>query len=147
MIIVNRIDDETYDVEVIAEENTSEHDDFLGLNFPKWDIPTQAREIMLRLPLRMITDVDQTPVPVQAASADLPPLDLSLAQLRGVSPVHVEYLRNMEVEATMTLSIVVKGKLWGIISFHNYAPMVPPPRVRAVCLPFIEYFNVKLALL
>ncbi|MEO1490875.1 MAG: HWE histidine kinase domain-containing protein [Pseudomonadota bacterium] len=138
---------EDWSGEVIAEENTSEHDDFLGLNFPKWDIPTQAREIMLRLPLRMITDVDQTPVPVQAASADLPPLDLSLAQLRGVSPVHVEYLRNMEVEATMTLSIVVKGKLWGIISFHNYAPMVPPPRVRAVCLPFIEYFNVKLALL
>jgi light-regulated signal transduction histidine kinase (bacteriophytochrome)/CheY-like chemotaxis protein len=138
---------EDWSGEVVAEENISDHDGFLGLRFPKWDIPTQARAIMQRLPLRMITDIDQEPVPVQAVSAELPPLDLSIAQLRGVSPVHMEYLRNMGVQATMTLSIVVKGKLWGIISFHNYAPKVPTPRVRAICLPFIEYFNIKLTLL
>lgn len=131
--------------EVVAERNNSGREDFLNLCFPHWDIPKQARAIMLKLPLRMLPDIKADPVPLRAASDDLPPLDISLAHLRGMSRVHVQYLENMGVRATMTLSIVVEGKLWGLIAFHNYDPMVPAPRLRAIVLPFIDYFNVKLA--
>ncbi|MEM9341654.1 MAG: HWE histidine kinase domain-containing protein [Pseudomonadota bacterium] len=131
--------------EVVAERNNSGHEDFLNLCFPAWDIPTQAREIMMRLPMRMIVDARAEPVPIRAATEGLPPLDISIAHLRGVSPVHLQYLHNMGVQASMTLSIIVDGKLWGIISFHHYAPMIPSPRTRAVLQPFIEYFNVKLS--
>lgn len=135
---------EDWSGEVVAESNSSEHDNFLNLCFPKWDIPTQVREIMLRLPLRMITDARAEPVKISAANSDLPPLDIFAAHLRGVSPIHLTYLHNMGVQATMTLSIIVEGKLWGIISFHHYDTMVPSPRFRAIATPFIEYFNVKL---
>ncbi len=136
---------EDWSGEVVAERNMSEHEDYLGLSFPRWDIPTQARAIMLKLPLRMITDVHAQPIPIRAVSKDLPPLDISQAHLRGVSPIHLKYLHNMGVASTMTLSIVVDGKLWGLVSFHHYAPKVPTARVRAIAVPFIQYFNVKLA--
>lgn len=136
---------EDWSGEVVAERNMTEHEDFLGLSFPQWDIPRQAREIMLKLPMRLIADATAEPQPILAASDDLPPLDISLAHVRGVSPIHLQYLHNMKVAASMTLSIVAEGALWGIISFHHYQPKIPSPRTRAIAQPFIQYFNVKLA--
>ncbi|MEM7524933.1 MAG: HWE histidine kinase domain-containing protein [Pseudomonadota bacterium] len=130
--------------EVLAEARRSSLESLLGLRFPSWDIPAQARAIMAKIPLRFIQDVDQVPAPLFAASPDAPPLDISLAASRGVSPVHVQYLRNMGVRGTMTLSVIVEDQLWGIISFHNLHPRVPPPALREILINFGSIFSGKL---
>lgn len=135
--------DEAANGEVLAEVKRSPQEPFIGLRFPHWDIPAQARAIMAKIPLRFIQDTDQTPVPV-LAPAGSPPLDMTLAEVRGVSSVHLEYLRNMGSAATMTLSIVVEGALWGMISFHHSRPKVPAPGLRDVLVSFVDVFNGKL---
>ncbi|WP_300057356.1 HWE histidine kinase domain-containing protein [uncultured Roseobacter sp.] len=131
--------------EVLAEERRAGLESFEGLHFPKWDIPKQARDIMCRVPLRLIANIADDPVPILQATADLPPLDISLAQLRGVSKVHLQYLRNMGSDATMTLSVVLDGDLWGIISFHHMQPKVSPPEIRQMLADaFLPVFCLKL---
>ncbi|MFK7875518.1 MAG: HWE histidine kinase domain-containing protein [Paracoccaceae bacterium] len=136
--------DAAWNGEVIAEHAAPGLEPYLGLRFPHWDIPSQARAMMLKFPLRFIADVDAEPIPILASSEDLPPLDISLAQLRGVSPIHNEYLRNMGVRSTMTLSILVEDKLWGIISFHHRKPKVPPVNLRQVCAALAPLIGTKL---
>ncbi|MGB6229656.1 MAG: HWE histidine kinase domain-containing protein [Litorimonas sp.] len=110
------------DGEVVAESRASHADSFLGLRYPAWDVPTQARALQIRNPVRMLSDVHQSPVPMLALTPDLPPLDMGLAHLRGISPIHVEYLHNMGVGATMTLGLIVGGRLWGMFSCHHMSP-------------------------
>jgi light-regulated signal transduction histidine kinase (bacteriophytochrome) len=85
------------------------------------DIPEQARELYTRKLLGFIPDVSYSPVPLLALEQG-PPLDMSLCVLRSVSPVHLEYLRNMQVAATLTISLVIYGKLWGMIACHHGKP-------------------------
>jgi len=104
---------------------------FLGLRFPATDIPSQARAMYADSKIRVLTDVQAEPDTL------LPPrlpngaaLDQSHSLLRGFSTVHQTYLRNMGVRATMSLSIVCDGKLWGLIACHHYQPKIPPYHVR-----------------
>jgi light-regulated signal transduction histidine kinase (bacteriophytochrome) len=136
--------DQDYNGEVISETKRARMEPFIGLRFPSYDIPQRARDIMAKLSLRFIEDVDQDPVPLLAARKDLPPLDISFAATRGVSPVHMEYLRNMGSKSTMTLSVVVRGDLWGIISFHHGRPNVPTAKLRNVLSKFLPIFTSKL---
>lgn len=136
--------DHEFNGEVIAETCRASMPSFEGLRFPHWDIPEQARAIMKKVPLRVIEDVEQAPVPLVAADADLPPLDITLAACRGVSPVHLEYLTNLGSKATMTLNIVVEDRLWGIISLHNRSRKVPPAMLREVLKSFVPVFAAKL---
>ena len=120
--------------EVIAEAREPGLPPFLGLHYPASDIPAQARALFLLNWLRMIPDVDYRPVRLLAATADLGPLDLGRTPTRAVSPIHLEYLRNMEVRATLTVSIIHRGKLWGLIACHQYSgPKLPGPEVRSAC--------------
>ena len=139
--------DPQWNGEVVAETCHRTMEPYLGLRFPQWDIPAQARAIMAKLPLRFIQDVDQTPVPLQPARGDLPPLDITLATARGVSQVHMQYLRQMGVKATLTLSVTVEDRLWGIISLHHRRPRVPPAQQREVLVAFLGLFCTKLAAL
>ena len=109
--------------EVIAERVRSGVESFLGLRYPATDIPQQARALLLRNPVRVLMDVGAAPSPL-VLSADEPdtPLDLSMSVLRAHSIMHVEYLQNMGVGSTMTLSLVRDGKLWGMISCHHMVP-------------------------
>jgi len=136
--------DEAFNGEVVAEALRSGMEPFLGLRFPNHDIPPQVRAIMARLPLRMIADVDAVPSPILAADATLPPLDISLAAVRGVSPVHLQYLRNMGSRSTMTLSLMVSGALWGLISFHHDHPKVPVASLRQVLTRVLPVIGGKL---
>ncbi|WP_299957434.1 HWE histidine kinase domain-containing protein [uncultured Roseobacter sp.] len=136
--------DHEFNGEVISETCRSSMPSFAGLRFPHWDIPEQARAIMKKVPVRLIEDVDQVPVPLVAAGADLPPLDITLAACRGVSPVHMQYLTNLGSKATMTLNIVVEDRLWGIISLHNRSRKVPPATLREVLKSFVPVFSAKL---
>lgn len=129
--------------EVIAESVAEGTDSFLGLNYPRTDIPQQARELYIRNRFRIISDVRAAPVPIEPGLAeDGEPIDLSLSTLRSVSPVHIEYLTNMGVDASLSISIVVGGKLWGLFACHHYAPRVLPYTLRTGAELFSELFSL-----
>jgi light-regulated signal transduction histidine kinase (bacteriophytochrome) len=109
--------------QVIAEALRPGMDPFLGLHYPASDIPAQARALYKRQWLRVITDTNYRSVPLMPGfGPDGLPLDLSLSTLRSVSPVHIEYLHNMNVQATMTVSIMRGDELWGLIACHHSEP-------------------------
>ncbi len=109
--------------EVIAEVAKKGLETFLGLHYPASDIPQQARALYTRNWLRIIADIDAKPVPlVSTATHSASLLDLSMSTLRSVSPIHVEYLQNMGVGASMSISILRDGKLWGLFACHHYSP-------------------------
>jgi serine phosphatase RsbU (regulator of sigma subunit)/GAF domain-containing protein len=120
-VMVYRFDRE-WNGEVIAEAKADHLNTFLGLHYPSTDIPAQARELYRRNWLRVIPDIGYAAVPLVPAvdPATGEPLDLSTSTLRSVSPIHVEYLANMGVHASMSVSIVVGGQLWGLIACHHY---------------------------
>jgi light-regulated signal transduction histidine kinase (bacteriophytochrome) len=123
--------DEDWNGTVIAEDRNDALPSYLDLRFPASDIPAQARELYRRNRLRIIPDATYTPVPVGPAGAA--PLDLSKSVLRSVSPVHCEYMRNMGTMASMSISLLIDGNLWGLISCHNAAPRRVSAHVRAAC--------------
>ncbi|WP_051469099.1 SpoIIE family protein phosphatase [Mycolicibacterium tusciae] len=121
--------DEDYNGEVVAEAKREELNSFLGLHYPSTDIPAQARALYEKSWLRLIDDVGYTPAPlVPAADPERGvPTDLTHATLRSVSPIHIEYLQNMGVHASMSISLLRQGRLWGLIACHHYAgPHLPP---------------------
>lgn len=110
--------------EVIAESAEAGIESFLGLHYPASDIPRQARALYERNWLRIIPDIEAVPSPIQPALDPAgQPLDLSQSVLRSVSPVHIEYLRNMGVRASMSVSILREGRLWGLFACHHYSPV------------------------
>ena len=139
--------DEDFNGAVIAECCAPDMEPLLGLRFPHWDIPPQARKIMETVPLRFIADVDAEPSPILAAGADLPPLDMSQGHLRGVSPVHLQYLRNLGSRATLTLSVLQDGRLWGMVSFHHRSPRAPSAELRALLTHMAPLITARLGLL
>ena len=118
--------------EVVAEHTSPEYQQkYLGLRFPASDIPSQARALYLINKMRVLADVEASMdnlVPPRLPNGQ--PLDQSHCMLRGLSPVHLSYLRNMGVRATMTLSIVCDGALWGLIACHHHRPRTPPEQIR-----------------
>ena len=137
--------DHTGSGEVVAEAAKSSIGSFLGLHYPATDIPKQARELYKRSLLRVITDIESEPVPVvpaHDANGDL--LDLSLSVLRSVSPIHIEYLRNMGVRASMSISLIVEGELWGLIACHHYSPRCPSFERRSVAELFAQLFSMRI---
>ncbi len=129
-VMVYRFDKE-YNGEVFAESCREDLEPFLGLHYPHTDIPPQARELYMKNLLRLIADINYTPVPLYTIDgAPDKNLDLSLAILRSTSPIHVEYLQNMGVGATLTISLIHQGRLWGLIACHHYSPKNLSPEVR-----------------
>ncbi|MGY5851013.1 ATP-binding protein [Salegentibacter sp. F14] len=129
-VMVYRFDKE-WNGEVVAEEKEENLESWLGLHYPASDIPAQSRELFLKHPVRIIADVNYSPVPIYPEISPLnsQPLDLSKSELRGVSPIHIEYLKNMKVGASLTAAVIVSGKLWGLVACHHY------------CAKFIDYFQ------
>jgi two-component system, chemotaxis family, sensor kinase Cph1 len=120
---------------VIAEDKLESLSSFLGLNYPKSDIPKQARQLYLLNWLRLIPDINYQPTPLipEKNPVTKQSLDLSLSVLRSVSPIHIEYLQNMGVIATLSISLIKDQKLWGLIVGHNYTPKYLNHEVRAAC--------------
>lgn len=121
--------------EVLAERIDAGYHSYAGHRFPASDIPAQARALYITNHIRLIPDANYDPVPLLAAGGAPDPagLDLSFAALRSVSPVHLEYMRNMGTLASMSVSIVVRGRLWGLISCHDHAPKYLPFQSRVAC--------------
>ena len=109
---------------VLAEAKDDHMESFLGLHFPASDIPRQARELYKLNLVRLIADVDSHPCRI-LSEPDWPadqPLDLTYSVLRAVSPIHIQYLKNMGVQASMSISLLYKGELWGLIACHHLTP-------------------------
>lgn len=127
--------DEEWNGEVVGEARAAEAESFMGMHFPASDIPAQARRLYERNPLRLI--VDSRAVASPLVPAHLPgrdrPIDLSCSVLRSVSPVHLEYLRNMGVGASMSISLLRNGKLAGLVACHHTKPLHVPANVRGLC--------------
>ncbi|WP_225896816.1 HWE histidine kinase domain-containing protein [Brevundimonas goettingensis] len=131
--------------EVVAEAVRAGIGRFMGLHYPASDIPAQARELYRRNLLRVITDVNAPAVPVlPQRDENGRPLDLSLSVLRSVSPIHIEYLKNMGVGASLSISIIVEGRLWGLFACHHYSPRCPTFERRSVAELFSQMFSMRL---
>ncbi len=132
-VLVYRFDPD-WNGHVVAESNSGKLPLYLGLRFPAGDIPAQARELYSINRLRIIPNATYVPVPILSVDdANSPPLDLSLSQLRSVSPVHLEYMRNMGTMASMSVSIMVEGRLWGLIACHSAQPHLVSHATREMC--------------
>ena len=131
--------------EVVGEACKSGIGTFKGLHYPASDIPQQARALYKRNLLRIITDVNAKSVSITPQLDEFGrPLDLSLAMLRFVSPIHIEYLKNMGVGASLSISIVVDGELWGLFACHHYSPRTPSFQMRSVSELFAQMFAMRL---
>ena len=130
---------------VVAEAARAGIGSFLGLRYPASDIPKQARALYVRNPFRVIADIAAQPVPIVPQRDEAgAPIDLSLAVLRSVSPIHIEYLKNMGVGASLSISIIIEGKLWGLFACHHYGPRNPSFERRSVAELFGQMFAFKL---
>lgn len=118
--------------DVVAESVRDDLPPYLGRRYPAADIPQQARRLYVINTIRIIPDIGYTAVPVLAAP-DLPNLDMSHGVLRSVSPIHVEYLQNIGVAASMSVSLVIGGRLWGMIACHHLSPLLVPYSIRMAC--------------
>ena len=111
---------------VLAEDRRPDLHSFVNHHFPASDIPQQARALYIRNLLRVIPDVNYVAAVLQPAWQGNAPLDMSDSILRSVSPIHLQYLRNMGVAASASISIVKDGVLWGLIACHNETPKSEP---------------------
>ncbi|PVB62452.1 HWE histidine kinase domain-containing protein [Labrenzia sp. 011] len=131
---------------VIAEQRLDRQKKYDGMMFPASDIPVQARALYKRSLLRLIADVnDEGSAIVPGAGVDGVPLDLSLAVTRSVSPIHIEYLRNMGVEASMSVSIMKDGELWGLFACHHDSPRYIDYERRTAVEMFAHMFSYELS--
>lgn len=105
--------------EVVAEERNADLETWFGLHYPATDIPEQARNLYKQNFTRLISNVYETTIPI--LSLEEQPADLSNSTLRAVSPVHIQYLKNMGVVSSFSVSIIVDDELWGLIACHNYS--------------------------
>ncbi|WP_142849412.1 ATP-binding protein [Telmatospirillum sp. J64-1] len=144
-VLIYRFDEE-WNGMVIAEDRNEHLPSYLDLRFPASDIPEQARELYRINRLRLIPDAAYQPVPL------VPPLDpetgkaldLSFSVLRSVSPIHLEYMRNMGIPASMSFSVIQGERLWGLISCHNHVPAVVPFGIRTACDLFSQVYAVQI---
>lgn len=131
---------------VAAEDAVAGLESFLGLHYPASDIPKQARELYRRNWLRAITNIDYVAAPLLPPinRRTRQPIDMSHCDLRSVSPIHLEYLRNMGVGASLSASIVCQDKLWGMLVLHHYSPRHASADLRVACETFAQILSLHI---
>lgn len=145
-VLIYRFEEEGHG-QVIAEATSPDMDVFQGLFFPASDIPEQARELYRTNWLRIIPNADYQPVPlVPKLRPDTgQPLDLSFASLRSVSPIHCQYMKNMGVLSSMSISLLKGDKLWGLISCGNRQPLHVPHELRSACQTIGQVLSLQIS--
>ncbi|MGE0037484.1 MAG: GAF domain-containing protein [Xanthobacteraceae bacterium] len=147
-VMVYRFDDEGHG-EVFSEQRKPQLESYLGNRYPASDIPQIARRLYVRNRVRVLTDVNYAPSHLIPRLSPLSgrDLDMSLCFLRSMSPIHVQYLKNMGVCATLVVSLVVGGRLWGLIACHHYVPRFVHFEMRAVSELLAEAVATRIAAL
>ncbi|WP_439879132.1 ATP-binding protein [Pseudomonas prosekii] len=145
-VLIYRFEEEGHG-QVIAEATSPDMEVFQGLFFPASDIPEQARELYRTNWLRIIPNADYQPVPlVPKLRPDTGlPLDLSFASLRSVSPIHCQYMKNMGVLSSMSISLLKGDKLWGLISCGNRQPLHVPHELRSACQTIGQVLSLQIS--
>ncbi|MBD2337916.1 response regulator [Calothrix sp. FACHB-156] len=131
---------------VVAEENANHLNSYLGLHYPASDIPQQARQLYYNSWLRLIPNVNYQPASLIPANNPIngTPLNLSHANLRSVSPLHIEYLQNMGVAASMSISLINEKRLWGLIACHHHTPKFVDYETRKACEFLGQFASIEL---
>ncbi len=147
-VMVYRFDDDGHG-EVFSESREPHLEAFLGNRYPASDIPQIARRLYIHNRVRMLVDVGYEPVGLTPRLSTISgrDLDMSLCSLRSMSPIHIQYLKNMGVGATLVVSLVVGGKLWGLVSCHHYTPRFVPYETRSICELLAEAIATRIAAL
>ena len=147
-VMIYRFDDEGHG-EVFSEEREPALEAYLGNRYPASDIPQIARRLYERNRIRVLVDVEYEPVPLMPRLSPISgeELDMSLCFLRSSSPIHVQYLKNMGVRATLVVSLMVSGRLWGLVSCHHYVPRFVHFEERAVCELLAEAVATRISAL
>ena len=137
--VVMYVFDAAWHGEVVAEAVRAGCTTYLGLRFPNTDIPAQARALYAKTAYRAVVDVDYTPVPLVSEATHAAPLDLSHCSLRSISPIHREYMRNMQAQASLSFSVMLGQRLFGLISCtHEQGPKRVAPEQRLACSAIAE---------
>lgn len=132
---------------IISEARNPRLDSLLGQHYPATDIPQRARELYLRNRLRVLVDVNYEACalePRQLPGTD-EELDMSMCYLRSMSPLHLQYTKNMGVTATLVLSLVREGRLWGLIACHHYTPRNLRFSIRSAADLLAEVISTRIA--
>jgi len=147
-VMVYRFDDEGHG-EVFSEQRKPELEPYLGNRYPASDIPQIARRLYERNRIRLLVDVDYVPSPLTPRLSPLSgrDLEMSLCFLRSMSPIHMQYLKNMGVCATLVVSLMVGSRLWGLIACHHYVPRFVHFEIRAVCELLAEVIGTRIVAL
>jgi diguanylate cyclase (GGDEF)-like protein len=145
-VLIYQFDDE-WNGCVVAEERRDFMHSYMNQRFPASDIPSQARELYRRNPIRLLVDVNAVPSPVLPAlnQATGQPLDLSFSMLRSMSPVHIEYLKNMDVTASMSISVIKDGNLWALIACHHKQPKLVGYDTRSICQLLAQVLSMQVS--
>ncbi|MEC4985043.1 MAG: ATP-binding protein [Oscillatoria sp. PMC 1068.18] len=133
-VMLYKFDDDEHGA-VIAEEKLETMESYLDLHYPESDIPKPARQLFSSNWIRLIPDAKAQPVEIVSLnhSNDEAPLDLTNSILRSASPCHLEYLGNMGVGSSLTISLIKDKKLWGLIACHHLTPKYVSYELRKAC--------------
>ncbi len=133
-VMLYKFDDDSHG-KVLAEEKLEHLESYLGLHYPASDIPKPARKLFASNWIRLIPDAHAEPVELFPLHNPLNnhPIDLTHSILRSASPCHLEYLHNMGVGASLTISLIENGKLWGLIACHHQTPKHISYELRKAC--------------
>jgi light-regulated signal transduction histidine kinase (bacteriophytochrome) len=149
-VLIYRFDQDWHG-QTLAEDMVEDWDQSLdGLHFPASDIPAQARDLYRRSLIRWVPSRDAQPVPLhkdprwEAPDQPARPIDLSFSRLRSLSPIHLQYHRNMGVDGSMSLSILHEGRLWGLMVCHHRRPHRPSPGQRAAAAALTDAFALRI---
>ena len=147
-VMVYRFDDAGHG-QVFSETKKPDLEAFLGNRYPSTDIPQIARRLYEQNRVRLLADINYQPEPLEPRLSPFTgeDLDMSLCFLRSVSPIHTQYLKNMGVGATLVVSLMAGGKLWGLVSCHHYSPRFMPFEMRAVCELLAEVVGTRITAL
>lgn len=145
-VMVYRFDPDGHG-KIIAEARDPRLDSLLGHHYPATDIPQRARELYVRTRLRVLVDVhyEAAALVPRRLPDSTEELDMSLCHLRSMSPLHLQYLKNMGVTATLVISLVREGRLWGLIACHHYAPRNLSFAVRTAAELLAEVISTRIA--
>ncbi|KTS14630.1 histidine kinase [Methylobacterium indicum] len=143
-VLVYRFDPDWNGAAIAEDKDPAWSRSLLGLHFPASDIPAQARALYTRSKSRFVIDRDYVPVPLVATPATAnAPVDLTFAQSRSLSPIHLEYQRNLGVNGSMSVSILVEGRLWGLMIGHHRRPHYVAPETRAAATVLADAFAMR----
>jgi light-regulated signal transduction histidine kinase (bacteriophytochrome) len=139
--------DVAWDGHVVAEDRDADVASYLDLPFPEGELPQPAPGLDRGSRIRLVADTASAPVPIEPAAdpAGGAPLDLSCATLRSVPPVQLEHLRGVGIAASMSISVLVDGRPWGLIACHHRRPRLVPFEVRSACELLAQVFALQIA--